>query len=87
MSKMKEEFIKQRENAYVMGRCDDLYQEHLAELSFCELEVKRETILRCAEWIKENLNLDESSALLRPGVIADLMIKDLLYSEDKGGTL
>ena len=54
---------------------------HLAELSFCELEVKRETILRCAEWVKENLNLDESSALLRPGVIADLMIKDLLNKE------
>jgi hypothetical protein len=77
---MKEEFNKQRENAYAMGRCDDLHQEHLAECSFCRLEIERETILKCAEWIKENLNLG-------PGTLADLMIKDLLYYEDKGETL
>jgi hypothetical protein len=77
---MKEEFNKQRENAYAMERCDDLHQEHLAECSFCRLEIERETILKCAEWIKENLNLG-------PGTLADLMIKDLLYYEDKGETL
>ena len=72
MSKMGAEFIRQREEDYVMGRCDDLHQEYLAEISFCELEARKKAILDCAEWVK---------ALLRPGVIADLMIKDLLNKE------
>lgn len=82
MSKMGQEFIKQREKDYALGRCDDLHQEHLAETAYLELEARRKAIVECAEWVKENLNLDESSSLLRPGVLAELMIKDLLYQSE-----
>jgi len=82
MSKMGAEFAKQREEAYAMGRCDDLHQEHLAECSFCRLEIERETIIKCAEWVKENLNLDESSSLFRSGILSVLMIKDLLHQSE-----
>lgn len=81
MSKMGAEFIKQRENDYAMGRCDDLRQEHLSECSFCRLEIERDVIIKCAEWVKENLNLDESSSLCRPGILAELMIKHLMNKE------
>jgi len=79
MSKMKEEFIKQRENAYAMGRCDDLYQEHLAEKSFCQLETERETVLKCAEWMMSNV-LDEyvDSRMMRE-YWRERMVKELLH--------
>ena len=81
MSKMKEEIIKQREEAYAMGRCDDLYQEHLAEISFCELEARKKAILDCAEWMKNHLDDYVESRMMRE-YLGVQMIRDLLVSNE-----
>ena len=77
MSKMGAEFIRQREEDCAMGRCDDFHQEHLAEVSFCQLEARREAILECAQWMMDNV-LDEyvDSRMMRE-YLRERMIKDM----------
>ena len=77
MSKMGAEFIKQRENDYAMGRCDDLHQEHLAEMSFCELEVRRQTIIDCANWMMNSILDDYVDSRMMREYLRDRMIKEM----------